>query len=262
MTEMQAQLGQLYNAVPPRIWLALGVLVLGVLLSIVVGAVNRRLLERAGLPSIIEGTGFERLAQGLGTSTIAIVAQLSTYFLIGLTIVVALTVADVGYTDTFWTRLVAFLPRLFVALLILIVGILIGDKVELLVAERLRGVKLPEIGLIPTLAKYSVFYLAILVALSQVRINTLALVVLLGAYAFALVVFASLAFKDMLSSAAAGIYLLLNQPYTIGDQVKLGEQSGIVQEVDMLVTRVETDNREYIIPNRAVFEEGIVRVYD
>jgi small-conductance mechanosensitive channel len=254
------QVEQFLTGIPPRWWLALAVLFVGTLLSYVVTVVNRRLLERAGVPRAIEGTAFERMAHELGTSTVSIVAKLSGYFVFLLSLFVALTVAQIEYTTLFWSGVVGFLPGLFVAILILIVGIVVGDKVELLVQERLRGVKVPEVNFLPRLAKYSVFYVAALIAFSQVGVATLALIVLLAVYALAVVLFSLVALWPMLQSAAAGTYLLLTQMYGIGDEVRIGEHNGIVQEVDVLVTRVETDGEEYIIPNRKVFEQGIVRV--
>ncbi len=250
----------LVNAVPDRIWLALFVLLVGLVLAYLVGVVNRRLLTRAGVPETIEGTAFERTAHEFGTSTVAIVAKLSAYFIVAVTIVVALSVADVEYVELFWSDVATFVPRLFVALLVLIVGIVVGDKAELLVAERLRGVKLPETGVLPTIVKYSVVYVAALLALGQVGVETIALVVLLAAYAFAIVVLVALATKDLLAAAAAGIFLLLRQPYGIGDEVKVAGQRGIVQEVDLFVTRIETDGEEHVLPNHAVFRDGIVRI--
>jgi small-conductance mechanosensitive channel len=254
------QIERYLTEIPPRWWVALGVLILGLVLAYVAGALNRRFLTRAGVSEAIEGTSFERTARDLGTSTVQIISKLSTYFLIALTVIVALTVAEIDYIALFWSKFVVFLPQLFIAILVLIIGVVIGDKVELLVAERLRGVKIPEIGLIPLLAKYSVFYVAVLLALSQIQVATLALIILLGVYAFALVIFSALAFKDLLSAGAAGVYLLLNQPYGIGDEVALGDQRGIVQEVDVFVTRIESDGEEYIVPNNRVFSHGIVRV--
>ena len=250
----------LFDSVSGRLWLALAVLVFGVALSYVVIAINQRILEGAGVPGSIEGTAFERTARELGTSTVSIVARISGYFIFILAVLVALTVADVGYITQFWNRVVLFLPRLFIAVLVLIVGVVIADKVQLLVDNRLRGVKLPEVSVLPLAAKWSVFYIAALVALGQLEVDTDALVVLLGAYAFALVLFSALAFRDLLASAAAGLYLLLNQPYGIGDRVRIGDTEGVVQEVDVFVTRVETDDREYVVPNRRAFTEGIVRV--
>ena len=258
--QTQPQPNGFLSGIPPRWWLALAVLFVGVLLSYVVTVVNRRLLERAGVPRAIEGTAFERMAHELGTSTVSIIAKLSGYFVFLLSLFVALTVAQIEYTTLFWSGVVGFLPGLFVAILILIVGIVVGDKVELLVQERLRGVKVPEVNFLPRLAKYSVFYVAALIALSQVEVATLALIVLLAVYALAVVLFSLVALRPMLQSASAGTYLLLTQTYGIGDEVRIGDHSGIVQEVDVLVTRVETDGEEYIIPNRQVFEQGIVRV--
>jgi len=64
---------------------------------------------------------------------------------------------------------------------------------------------------------------------------------LLGAYALAVVLFAALATKDLVASAAAGVFLLLRQPYGIGDEVRVAGERGIVQEVDLFVTRIEAD---------------------
>ena len=50
--------------------------------------------------------------------------------------------------------------------------------------------------------------------------------------------------------------------FGIGDQVRIGDQRGIVQEVDLFVTKIEDDSEEYIVPNRKVFEDGIVRIRD
>ena len=66
--------------------------------------------------------------------------------------------------------------------------------------------------------------------------------------------------KDLLSSAAAGIYLLLTEPYSIGDEVEIDGARGVVQEVDVFATTVENDGEEYVIPNRKVLREGAMRV--
>lgn len=250
---------EIIATVPSRLWLALVVLVLGVILAYVVGIIERRLLERTGFTEAIEGTAFERTARELGTSTVAIIAKLGSYFVILLTVFVALTVARVSYAIAFWSQTMAFLPRFLFAVLVLVGVIIIGDKVELLISERTRGVKLPQVGIAATLAKWTAIYVGVLVALALVGVPTLALLIMLGAYLLALIVFGALAFGDMLASAAAGVYLLFEEPYGIGDEVQIGDRRGIVQEMQVLVTHVESDGEEHVIPNRLVFREGIVR---
>ncbi|PSP99513.1 mechanosensitive ion channel protein MscS [Halobacteriales archaeon QS_4_70_19] len=217
------------------------IVVIALMLGIVVARLLSGLLTDAGVPDEVEGTLFERTAQRLGTSTVKLVSRLSGLFIVAVGTVFALRVAGVVNAGLLIERLADFLPRVFVAALVVITGLIVGDKAELVVSERLRSVKLPEVNTIPLVVKYSVFYIAALVALGQLGVATAA-------------------FKDMLSSAAAGIYLVLNEPYTIGDEVVIDGQRGIVQEVDVFVTRIESEGREFVVPNRQVFESGIVRV--
>ena len=251
--------GDVLAAIPPRYWLAFGVIALGLLLGYVVKVVNRRLLINLDVPEVIEGTAFERMARELGTSTVSIVAHLSQYFIVMVAVLAALSVAEITYADPFWNEVAGFFPQLFFAALVLIVGVVLGDKVELALSERVRGVKLPEIGFLPLLAKYVVIYVALLVALAQIGVVTLPLVVLEAAILFGVIVLGGLAFKDMLVSGAAGVYLFLNQPYGIGDEIRVGDTRGIVQEVGLFVTHIEEEGEEFIIPNRRVFEEGVAR---
>jgi len=260
MSAAQITVPEFLVNVPYRIWLALAVLALGLVLAYLTVVINRRLLRRAGVPEVIEGTAFERTAREFDTSTVRILAKLSSYFILAVAVIVALTVADVNYLEQFWSGVAAFLPRLFVAVIVFIVGIVVGDKAELLVAERLRGIKLPELGVLPPVVKYSIVYVAALIALGQVGVQTIALVVLLAAYAFAVVLFAALATKDLVASAAAGVFLLLRQPYEIGDEVRVAGERGIVQEVDLFVTRIEADGEEHVVPNHSVFRDGIVLI--
>jgi small-conductance mechanosensitive channel len=100
------------------------------------------------------------------------------------------------------------------------------------------------------------------VALDQIGVATFALVVLLALYALALVVLGVVAGKELLTSAAAGIYLFLNEPYGIGDLVRIGEERGVVQEIDMFVTHIESAGEEYVVPNNRVFAGGVVIIHE
>lgn len=251
---------QVVDFVSARGWVALGVLIVGGALAYLVGMVSRRALVRAGLPEAIEGTAFERTAREFGTSTASIVAGLVGLLVALLSIVTALTVANIQFAGFLRDDIAGFLPRAFVAVLILIAGIVLGDKVEVLIAERLRSVKLPQVGVLPRAAKLGVIFLAVVLALDQVDIATGALLVLLRVTALGLIAFTAIALWDVLPSGAAGIYLLLSQPYGIGDEIRIGDRNGIVQEVDVFTTRIESDDEEYIVPNRRVFRDGIVRI--
>jgi small-conductance mechanosensitive channel len=242
------------------LFLAVLVLITGAFLGYGVTRLLRGLMERIGVPEVVEGTPFERGINRVGLTTVGLVSRLSGLFVVAVAVVVAFRLVGVFTAELFVAQLVDYLPNLFIAALVLIVGLILGDKAELATSERLRSVKLPEVTLVPTLVKFSIFYVAFLIALAQLGVMVAALLVLLAAYSFGVFFLGGLAFKDMLSSAAAGVYLLLTEPYTIGDEVGIDGRRGIVQEIDVFVTRIESEGEEHVVPNRHVFQQGIVRV--
>ena len=232
------------------------------LLALVAGLLTRhyvrRLLARLDVPETVEGTPFERTARRFGTSTVGLLANLCGLFVLVIGGLIALRFLRTLPQDLLTVQLTEFFRQVFTAVVVLIVGLIIGDKLELYASEQLRGVKLPEAGLLPVVVKYSVFYVAVLIALAQLGVTTLPLVVLLAAYVFGIVFLGGLAVKDLLAAAAAGVYLLLTEPYAIGDEVEIDGKHGIVQEVDTFVTRIEADGEEYVVPNDQVFRGGVV----
>lgn len=234
-------------------------LIVGLGLGYLLGRVSRRILEAAGVPEAVEGTPFERSAQSIGTSTVSIISRMLSWFVYGVTVLGAIHLIRPTDRQYLSQTIVEFVPNLFVATLVVIVGFVVADKAELLVGERLRSVKLPEVTIVPRFVKYAVLYVAFLIALGQVGVETGALVVLLGVTFLGLVIVGAVALKDILSSATAGIYLLLRQPYGIGDEIVIGEREGVVQEMDVLVTHLESETDEYVVPNRKLFEDGVRR---
>jgi small-conductance mechanosensitive channel len=237
---------------------ALLVLIGGLVLGLFIGRLNRRLLWALGVDEAVEGTSFERALQSFGTSTVSLFARLTAWFIYGLAVLAALHTAGLLRTEVFWLRATGLIPNLIVAAAILAAGIVIGDKVELTISEALKGVKLPEISILPLVAKYTVVFVAVLLAAGQIGISTLALLVLLAAYAFGIILLSGLALQDLLRSASAGVYILLRDPYGIGDQVEIGDHAGVVQEVTVFVTRIEDEGREYVVPNHRALQAGVV----
>lgn len=239
---------------------AVVILLLGLIVGYILGRLVTRLLNILGVEGMVEGTGTERWLQRMGTSTSVMIGRLVAFFIYAGAVLAFLLIIGAIDGELFWSLATAWLPHLFVAIFVLIIGVIIADKAELLVSERLQGIKLPEVSVIPSIVKYTIIFVAVLIALGQVGVHILALLILLIVYVLGLVLFMLVALQDFLSSGAAGIYLLLREPYTIGDEVIISDATGVVQEIDVFVTHIETDDEEYIIPNRRLMREGVVRI--
>ncbi|MCF2165221.1 mechanosensitive ion channel [Halobacterium salinarum] len=241
--------------------LATLVLLCGAVAGYLVGWIHRRVMLAAGVDEIVEGTTVERLARRSGTTTVDLTARFVSTVVYIVAVLVALDAAQFSIQKPLWRLLGSILPSVLAAVVVVVVGVLVGDKVEVFVTERLRSVKFPEASVVAVAARYTVVLATGLVALSQLGVAVAALLVVFGVYLASVVVFALVATRQLLASAAAGVYLLLRQPYGIGDQVAIGSREGVVQEVDVFVTRIEADSREYVIPNHLVFRDGIVIVH-
>lgn len=67
-----------------------------------------------------------------------------------------------------------------------------------------------------------------------------------------------LAFQDLLRNVLAGIWLLLEQPFKLGDTITVLDQTGAVQNITLRTTTLRTGGGELsILPNLTVFT-GIV----
>ncbi len=234
-------------------------LVSGAIIAQFISRRSKKIMELIGIPEAVEGTSLERTMGRMGTSTVIMASKASMWVIIGSTIIFSIVFLDMGYGQII-NMIVGIAPAILISLIVLASGIVLSDKVGNFVSRGMKGVKITEIKVLPKIAKYSIMYISVLVVLGQLNIATDALVILLGVYAFALVAFSSVAFGDMLKSSAAGFYFVLVHPYGIGDEIRVGKRHGIVQEITLLVTKIEFQNEEHIIPNSLIFREGVSKL--
>lgn len=62
------------------------------------------------------------------------------------------------------------------------------------------------------------------------------------------------AFKDIFQNMLSGIFILLAEPFRIGDQIVMGEYEGTVEDIQIRATNIRTyDGRRIIIPNAQIY---------
>ena len=70
---------------------------------------------------------------------------------------------------------------------------------------------------------------------------------------------ASLALQDVLKNFVAGVYLLVERPFRIGESIKVKEFSGSVETIDVRTTVLRTPEGDAImVPNAILFAEIIL----
>ena len=161
--------------------------------------------------------------------------------------------------DLFTRAILAFtldnlLPAIVVAFLFWMVYRLLSGLVQ----RTLRRTRRLDVGvqqLIVKALRMTVFAFAGITVLGQLGINVTALVAGLGIAGIAL----GFAARDSLENFIAGITILLDSPFRVGDNIELQETFGTVDEITLRSTRVRTLNNEIaVLPNAKVITEKII----
>jgi small-conductance mechanosensitive channel len=73
----------------------------------------------------------------------------------------------------------------------------------------------------------------------------------------------SLALQDILKNFFAGLYLLFERPFRLGDVVVVKDQTGVVETIGIRTTTLRTeDNVQVLIPNITIFVEIVLNRSD
>jgi small conductance mechanosensitive channel len=145
--------------------------------------------------------------------------------------------------------ILAFLPRLAAALIILGVGFFLVGWLSRAVRNLIVRAGRLEPTLIPVIAatiRYSLLIVLAIAALAQLGVETTSLLAALGAAGIAI----ALALQGTLQNIAAGIMLLWLRPFRVGDIIETPTVSGTVEEVHLFATQMRTGDGVYrFVPN-------------
>ena len=160
--------------------------------------------------------------------------------------------------ESIYAWLIDLLPRLGVALLIFFIGYLLSRWAVKALKKALKLHKVdPElIVLFALMTRWGILILAVYLAAESIAPGRLTgFVAALGIAGFAL----GFALQDVAKNFIAGILLLLQQPFNIGEVIEVADYSGTVLNISLRTTEMRTlDGRFVSIPNGDVFVNPLI----
>ena len=161
-----------------------------------------------------------------------------------------------GYFNPILEQILVFIPKLIAAVIIFLVTLYVGA----LVAKAVRRAALkrdvdPELTILfSRVAQWSVIIMGTLWALETVNRNITGFIAGLGIAGFTI----GFALQDITKNFVAGMLLLLQQPFDVGDTIKVVGYTGSVSEVSLRDTQMVTlDGLHVTIPNASVYTNPI-----
>lgn len=160
--------------------------------------------------------------------------------------------------DNIVSGIVDFLPRLGFAILVYLIARLISSSAARLIRRSMETQKRDQelIVLLEMLTRWGILALGIVLALEQLAPGRFSsLIAGLGIAGFTI----GFALQDVAKNFVAGILLLIQQPFEIGDSIEVVDFGGTVLDISLRATELRTwDGRRVFIPNGDIFVSSIV----
>ncbi|MEM9885821.1 MAG: mechanosensitive ion channel domain-containing protein [Bacteroidota bacterium] len=162
--------------------------------------------------------------------------------------------------EKFSDMLIAYAPMVLGAILTLIIGFWIANKIASMVKKLMSKQDIdPSVqGFLASIVGAGFKVMVLIAAASMFGIKTTSFIAIFSALVFAI----GLALQGSLGHFASGVLILIFKPYKVGDLVNIGGgQTGTVKEIQIFNTVLATlDNKRIIIPNGVVTSNVITNI--
>ena len=151
--------------------------------------------------------------------------------------------------------------QLLGAIIVILIGWFIAKKVSLGVGRLCSKSEL-DVTLtkfIVNIVKFTIIIGASIIAIGKLGIALTPFIAGIGAASLG----AGLALQGTLSNYGAGIAIIMTRPFIVGNTIKVEGVSGVVQEIKLGYTTLETEDGEIItIPNKHIIGEVLVNSFE
>ncbi|PWH14166.1 MAG: hypothetical protein DDG59_13360 [Anaerolineae bacterium] len=157
-----------------------------------------------------------------------------------------------------WRQFLSLLPNLAFAILIVLASIYLAKWLSRLLERALmrRAASVEITALLSMTTRWTLIVLGVVTALQRF-FDVTAFLTGLGIIGFSI----GFALQDILKNFAAGVILLLQQPFKVGDSIEIGSFSGVVHTINIRTTELRTfDGRLVIIPNADLLANTIINL--
>jgi len=237
----------------PRLIGALIILVIGLIIGRLVGTIVTKALRVVHFDQVADRAEIGPLLRNAGVTmdAAALVGAIAKWFIYLIFFQVGANTLGFTQLTTILNEILAFLPRIVVALFILLIGALVANILAQVVRGSVATSRLGNPGVLSSLARYGVLTFAFVAALSQLEIapaivNALWFA-LIGGIVAALALAFGLGARETAGSIAAG--QLIKGDFTSGSSINMDGQQGTVEQVGTVYTTIRIGASTLKVPN-------------
>ena len=157
----------------PRLLLAIVILIAGWLIAKTVRFAIIRALRAINFNVVTEKAGIDHFLRqgGADIDTVRVLGSLSYWLVILAALMIASNSLDLAYVTDLIGRIVLFVPKVMVAVVILVFGVYFARFVGAALTTYLRNIGVGEAGLVGRLALYAIVVFVVMIALDQMGLG-------------------------------------------------------------------------------------------
>ena len=159
------------------------------------------------------------------------------------------------YWEDFWM----LLPKMAVAIIVLIVTFMIAHSIKKIVQKRTER-RLDDLLLakfLATLSKWTVIAIGLAIAMHVVELGGIARGIFATAGLSGIVL--GFAFRDIGENFLAGVLLAFNRPFSVGDTVETNDIKGTIKTLDLRNTHIRSfDGKDIYVPNAMIVKSPLL----
>jgi small-conductance mechanosensitive channel len=244
----------------PRLGGAILLLLVGLLLARLLGAVVRKALDAAGADRLAERWGVHDALDriGIGRSFARVVGRVVRVAVTLVTVFAAISLLGLQFLSQSLNQVLLFLPNVLVAFALLLAGVIVGGLVSDRGDRLAYQMDLPvPLGRIAQVAVVSVFALTAAAQLSiPTQILVLLATVLLATIGLTFTLAFGLGGRGVAQALSAGRYV--RGPYEVGQQISVGDHRGEIVAMEPTAVVLDAgEGRRLRVPNQLLLESVV-----
>jgi hypothetical protein len=180
----------------PTFFGALVVLIIGIIISILLGKLARKLVVLSRIDRFYKRIDAKSELWGLDINFASLAEWFVKWFFYIVTLVTVVDILNIPQLNVFLERLVLYLPNVLIAIIIIVLGFIAGKLVRNIVEGSLRGFRVREdfALFLGRLSKWSILLFALMAALVQLGIAANLVQILFTGLVFMVAIAGGLAF--------------------------------------------------------------------
>jgi len=241
-----------FMSVIPNVVGALVIFIVGYLIAKIIASIIKKALKVIGVDKLGDKLNAIDIVQDNNIEIVpsTIFSKLFYYITLLLVTVLATDVLQVEAVSKLMSDLVAYMPNVLVAIILIGIGLLVADAIKGVVQSACESFNIPSAKLIGNVVFFLILIVVLVSALSQLGIETSFMISVITIILAGIVLAFSLGY-GLASKGTMSNFLASRQndnKFSIGDTISIDGTKGTILDIDNSSVTLKTETSKIIIP--------------